>query len=130
MIKKFLLSANIFIRTSISPEKVSCEGLITQEECFKAIKQMQHGKPPGTDGLPVEFYRILWNDISSLFVKSMNNAFRKVILSVTQRRGIISLIPKKDIVLYHLRNWRPISLLNCDYKIAAKVFFFFFNLCF
>lgn len=96
-------------------KRVSCEG-------FKAIKQMQPGKSPGTDGLPtVEFYRFFGNDISSLFVKSVNNAFRKGTLSVTQRRGIISLIPKEDKVLYHLKNWRTISLLNCDLKITAKV---------
>ena len=41
-------------------------------------------------------------------------------LSVTQRRGIIKLIPKKDAEPYLIKNWRPISLLNCDYKIAAK----------
>ena len=46
---------------------------------------------------------------------------KKGTLSITQRRGLISLLPKKHKVLHHLRNWRPISLLNCDYKIAAKV---------
>jgi len=39
---------------------------------------------------------------------------------VTQRRGIIKLIPKKDAEPYLIKNWRPLSLLNCDYKIAAK----------
>ena len=31
------------------------------------------------------------------------------------------MITKKDTELYYVKNWRPISLLNCDYKIAAKV---------
>jgi len=39
---------------------------------------------------------------------------------VTQRRGVIKLIPKKDAEPDLIRNWRPITLLNCDYKIAAK----------
>ena len=30
------------------------------------------------------------------------------------------MIPKKDKSLCYIKNWRPISLLNCDYKIAAK----------
>ena len=41
-------------------------------------------------------------------------------LSISQRRGIISLIPKEDSELNQLQNWRPITLLNVDYKIASK----------
>ena len=33
---------------------------------------------------------------------------------------IIKLIPKKDAELNLIRNWRPLTLLNCDYKIATK----------
>ena len=33
---------------------------------------------------------------------------------------MISLIPKKDKSLLELKNWRPISLLQTDYKIVAK----------
>ena len=41
-------------------------------------------------------------------------------LSDTQRRGILRLLFKKDDPL-ELKNWRPISLLNTDYKICMKV---------
>ena len=41
-------------------------------------------------------------------------------MSITQRRGIVKLIPKKDAEPYLIKNWRPISLFICDYKIAAK----------
>ena len=39
---------------------------------------------------------------------------------MTQRRGIISLIPKKSKDKTSLENLRPISLLNVDYKILTK----------
>ena len=39
---------------------------------------------------------------------------------MTQRRGTIKLIPKKDAEPSLIKNWRPITLLNSDYKIAAK----------
>ena len=39
---------------------------------------------------------------------------------MTQRRGIIILIPKKDAEPDLIKNWRPITLLNCDYEIATK----------
>ena len=41
-------------------------------------------------------------------------------MSVSQRRGIISLIPKEDNDLSELTGWRPITLSNVDYKILAK----------
>ena len=42
-------------------------------------------------------------------------------MSVSQRRGVITLLPKEDSNLLLLSNWRPITLLNTDYKIASKV---------
>ena len=42
------------------------------------------------------------------------------LLTQDQRLGIINLIPKKDKDLCFLKNWRPVSLLNTDYKILAK----------
>ena len=42
-------------------------------------------------------------------------------MSISQRRGIISLIPKKAKDKTILENLRPISLLNVDYKILTKV---------
>ena len=93
------------------------------EELVKEINSLQRlaeSRAPGTDGLPAEFYKVFWNDISDLFLNSINYAYRSSQLSVTQRRGIIKLIPKKDAEPNLIKNWRPISLINCDYKIAAK----------
>ena len=42
-------------------------------------------------------------------------------LSISQRRGIITLIPKPNKDTTVLDNLRPISLLNTDYKILTKV---------
>ena len=41
-------------------------------------------------------------------------------LSLSQRHGVITLIPKKDKPRDYLRNWRPISLLNISYKVASS----------
>ena len=78
-------------------------------------------KTPGTDGLPAEFYRFFWPDIAHDLLASYNFAFQHGMLSISQRRGIISLIPKKSKDKTILENLRPISLLNVDDKILTKV---------
>ena len=47
-------------------------------------------------------------------------SFENNLLPLSTRRGIISLIPKKDRDPLRLKNWRPLTLLNCDYKILTK----------
>ena len=48
-------------------------------------------------------------------------AYDQGTLSVSQRREIIKLTPKKDADPHFIKNWCPLTLLNCDYKIATKV---------
>ena len=52
-------------------------------------------------------------------VRSLNCSFSKGTLSITQRQGIITCLPKGDKPRHFLKNWRPITLLNTSYKIAA-----------
>ena len=54
-------------------------------------------------------------------MNSINAALKEKTLSCEQKRGIIRLIPKKDKDLTLIKNWRPISLLNTDYKLIAHV---------
>jgi len=42
-------------------------------------------------------------------------------MSPSKRQTVITLIEKKDQDRCDLKNWRPISLLNVDAKIASKV---------
>ena len=82
---------------------------------------MKSGKTPSSDGLPVEFYKVFWNEISACLLNTINYSYTEGKFSISQRRGIIKLIPKKkDAEPYFVKNWRPITLLNSDYKIATK----------
>ncbi len=90
------------------------------KEYTKSIKDMSNGKSPGTDGFTVDWYKFFWSDISKFVLDSLNYAYIKGELLVDQRRGIITLIPKKGKSRMLLKNWRPISLLNTDYKILTK----------
>ena len=106
---------------SLDPEeKEKCEGPLTKTECFQALKSMNGEKTPGSDGLPADFYKVFWNNLADCLVNSINYAYEVRQFSVSQRRGIIKVIPKKDADPCLVKNWRPITLLNTDYKIAAK----------
>ena len=58
--------------------------------------------------------------IKTFLINSFNYSFDHNNLTELQKQGLITLIPKqcKDSTL--LANWRPITLLNVDFKIATK----------
>ena len=84
------------------------------------FKSFSNGKSPGEDGFTVEFYRSFFDILGNDLVDSLNTAHEKGQLSIPQRRGVITLIPKEEESLANLKTWRPITLLNVDYKIAAR----------
>ena len=108
------------VSSTLSPgQALECEGSLTVDECHKALIGMAHRKAPGLDGFPMEFYVKFWSVLGPDLVDVLNSCYRSGSLSLSQRRGIITLTFKKGDRL-DARNWRPISLLNVDYKIAAR----------
>ena len=101
-------------------QQKSCEGLITEEECLSSLKTFEKNKTPGTDGLTAEFYLCFWEFVVTPLIDCLNDAYCRGEMSISQRRGMISLLPKKNKDTLLLKNWRPISLLNIDYKIVMK----------
>ena len=97
-----------------------CDGLLTLHEATDAILHMKLNKSPGLSGLTVEFYQTFWEKIKHLVVNSINEGFHKGELSSLQKQGVLSLIFKKGDP-ENIENWRPISLLNTDYKILTRV---------
>ncbi len=80
---------------------------------------MSNGKSPGSDGFSVEFFKFFWKDLGYFLIKSLNYGYSNGEVSVTQKEGIITCIPKGNKNKQLLKNWRPISLLNVTYKIAS-----------
>ena len=108
------------IESSLSAiQSESCEGLLSLGECFVALSGMAKRKAPGLDGLPAEFYLKFWHVLGQDLVHVLNSCYTAGSLTLSQRRGVILLSFKKGDRL-DMRNWRPISLLNVDYKLAAR----------
>ena len=85
-------------------EREQCEGPLTAAECLESLKTMDSNKSPGTDGIPADFYKLFWNDIKPFFLASITTSFEKGLLSISQRRGLITLIPKKDQPKFYIKN--------------------------
>ena len=116
--QKFTQNLNI---PKLSDDQQSyCEGDLTYQECLKALNSFKNNKSPGNDGLTTEFYKTFWPILGHLLVESLKTAYRLGKLSNSQRQALIRLIEKKDKDRRCMENWRPVSLLNVDYKIASK----------
>ena len=101
--------------------KIQLNRPITKAEILKSLKSLNLNRTPGYDGLPAEFYIVFFNDICDMLLDCFHYSFEKGFMSSTQRTGVITLLPKKDKDPHLIKNHRPISLLNTDYKIIAKV---------
>ena len=116
---EYLENININYKLKIEEAEL-CEGKITSDEFNCALNNMKPNKSPGLDGLTVEFYQKFSKHLSNILINSFEQSFISKELSRSQKQCVISLLYKKDNP-ENLENWRPISLLNIDYKIIAKI---------
>ena len=109
------------ISKTVSREnKQHCEDPINTKDIRKAISSLENNKSPGNDGLTAEFYKtfaeLLQEDLRELFeeISTMGR------MPESMRQAVITCVYKKG-KTEDITNWRPISLLNYDYKILTKV---------
>ena len=76
-------------------------------------------KLPAMTASQKSFMKFFFDLLGTALLESFNAVFKNGQLSVSQKRGIISWIPKDENNLTTLSNWRPITLLNVDYKILG-----------
>ena len=86
---------------------------------YEALKTLEKDKTPGPDGLTTEFFNTFFLKLKPLFTKLVNTIYDEEYLAYSQTLSIIKLIPK-DTTQKTIKNLRPISLLNVDYKIITK----------
>ena len=97
----------------------SCERALSADEISGTVHGLSRGKTPGSDRLPLEFYVKFWDQLCPILLQVYNFSFDQGSLGTSMQESVTRLIFKKD-VPKNLKNWRPISLLNLDYKILSK----------
>lgn len=88
-------------------------------ELSKAVKEMQNSKTPGPDGFSVEFYKCFWGKLRKPLWEAMKESW-KFGFDRNMQKSLITLLGKKERDPLEIENWRPINLLNVDYKIISK----------
>jgi len=101
-------------------ERDSLEGRISLEEITQSINESNMASAPGADGISNKFIQKFWDFFKVPFLKLTQYCFDNNTLPSFYKAANIKLIPKKG-DLSKIKNWRPISLLNCFYKIISRV---------
>lgn len=102
-------------------EQAFLEKDITDEELAVSLMGMNNSKTPGLDGLSADFYKVFWQHFKDLYCNAIRFMIDRGFLHFTARKGVIVLLPKKDRNLDHFKNWRPLTMLNVDYKILSRL---------
>jgi hypothetical protein len=91
----FFLNSDKIKNMVPNDDKDNLDEHITISEVAKAVQALPNGKTPGIDGIPIETYKCFWPTIKELVFKSLTQGLDMGQLSIDQRRGMLTLIPKK-----------------------------------
>ena len=109
------------IQERVSPTTTaSLEAPFTKEECWQALKKLGKEKAPWWDGITMEFWLQLWEELANSCMAMLNTTFTKRRLGASIKKGLIKPIPKQ-VAYSQLKYWRPITMLTTIYKIMAKI---------
>jgi hypothetical protein len=102
------------------------DGSITAACLHRALGGTANGKAPGSDGLTYEAYKAFWGALAQPLADCFNEAFADAsaepLLTPSQRQGVITLLHKGgDKPVDDVASYRPITLLNSDVKLLARV---------
>ena len=97
------------------------ENPFTENEITTAIKELNKGKSPGTDGLTSEFYQTFQGQLVPILKKVVDQAVERGNLPKEMKLSYITLLPKDLDNRTEVSKYRPVSLLNADYKIISKI---------
>lgn len=93
---------------------------ISEEEIDYALKQSNSEKAPGPDGLNAGALKTFWHLLKEKLLKDFQKFMISGELPVGMNSSFIRLIPKVKLPT-QIKDYRPISLINCSLKILSKV---------
>ena len=80
---------------------------------------MKSGKSPGSNGFTAGFFKHFWDFLGIFLFRVFQLSVEEGSFPSTLREAIVTLIPKAGKSSDTIKGWRPISLLNVDFKIIS-----------
>lgn len=107
--------------TLSSSQSQSLTQPISVKQLTLAISKLKAGKSPGSDGFTSEWYEVLKPQLSPLLLNTFDWVLQKGELPPSWREAVISVIPKEQKDKQERGNYRPVSVLNVDYKLFTSI---------
>ncbi|KAG7496752.1 hypothetical protein JOB18_024398 [Solea senegalensis] len=101
-------------------DKVWCDQPLTTSEIEATISGLHKNKSPGIDGLTTDFFQAFKDKLSPILQSVFQEIDSRGYAPETLTSGLITIVYKNKGDKTNLQNYRPISLLNTDYKILTK----------
>ena len=92
---------------------------LTLEDLQKALTTCKDSAP-GPDGIPYCVYKKFWKTCGPILLNAWLHSKKIGKLPKSHLESVITLLPKEGKDTNDIKNWRPITLSNCDAKIITK----------
>lgn len=93
----------------------------TKEEIVSVLRRMNKESAPGPDGIVTGFYYTFFPEIGAKLEATLNDLIKNKTKPASFNEGRIVLLLKQNSDPLDTNAWRPITLLNTDYKIATTL---------
>lgn len=107
---------------SVDPDlHATLEAPFNAAELDDVVNRARPDSSPGPDGLPWAFYKVFWPQLRAFFTRLVHHAATDRNWPQSFTSSLLVPIPKDNSTADDPGTWRPISLLNVDYKIIMSL---------
>ena len=107
---------------ALTQEDADCLGEpITLTELKNAVAGMKKGKSPGWDGIPPEFYLTFSEELGQYLLAMRHRSIDVGAFFNDLNTALIVVLPKPNKDATKCSNYRPLSILNAEIKMFARI---------
>jgi hypothetical protein len=115
---------NDFLNEMFTVQQPHQDGIhapLTLDEMWNTIKPVR-ATTPGPDGISNLYIKKLWYILGPIILDAWNYSLTTNNLPPSHKTSLLRLIPKRDKDTSLIKNWRPITLSNCDHKLITRLY--------